>query len=200
MDHLGQSLGTNLRMVCNRTGARIRQTLTGIAAFDSSGRHYDQIGNYTNWWDDKTVKAFEERTECFVDQYSNFTIIGTNSSLRVNGRQTLGENIADAGGLGASFHSWKKRDEASPDPHLPGLSSFSKEQLFFISYANWWCSKTSKEIAEKLLYVDNHAPSFARAIVSLHDTFWHSRLETDSNSSIGNDGEFPRIQGGIQLP
>lgn len=84
----------------------------------------------------------------------------------MNGRLTLGENIADAGGLTASFHAWKKRDEANPDLPLPGLDAFSKEQLFFISYGNWWCGKTTKEAAEKAIYTDPHAPKPARIIVS----------------------------------
>lgn len=80
----------------------------------------------------------------------------------MNGRLTLGENIADAGGLSAAFHAWKKRDEASPDPLLPGLDHFTKEQLFFIAYSNWWCSKTTKEAAIHAIYEDPHAPKPAR--------------------------------------
>lgn len=136
-------------------------------AFDSTGRHYDENGNYTDWWDPKTVKAFEERAQCFVDQYSKFPIQGPGDKvLHVNGRLTLGENIADAGGLTASFHAWQKRDEAKPDAHLPGLTDFTKEQLFFISYGNWWCGKTTKEAAERAIYSDPHAPKAARIIVS----------------------------------
>ncbi|OQE11103.1 hypothetical protein PENVUL_c003G04051 [Penicillium vulpinum] len=137
-------------------------------AFDSTGRHYDESGNYTNWWDDKTVEAFEERAQCFVDQYSKFTVIGPEDKvLNVNGRLTLGENIADAGGLTASYHAWKKHDEAKPDPHLPGLDAFTKEQLFFISYGNWWCGKTTKEAAEQAIYNDPHAPKSARIIETM---------------------------------
>lgn len=146
--------------------------LTSHTAFDSSGRRYDQTGNYTDWWDENTTKAFQERTQCFVDQYSKFNVTGPNSEvLQVNGQLTLGENIADAGGLGASFHAWKKRDEASPDAHLPGLSSFSKEQLFFISFGNLWCSKMSKEMAERRIYTDPHAPASARILVSTKPSF-----------------------------
>lgn len=137
-------------------------------AFDSLGRHYDQVGRYTNWWDEKTINAFEERAQCFVDQYGNFTVTGPNDKVfNVNGRLTLGENIADAGGLTAAFHAWKKRDEAKADLHLPGLQNFTKEQLFFISYANSWCGKTTKEAAEYKIYKDPHAPFSARIIVSL---------------------------------
>ncbi|KAL4921881.1 hypothetical protein BDW62DRAFT_98133 [Aspergillus aurantiobrunneus] len=133
-------------------------------AFDSTGRHYDEVGNYTDWWDEETVKDFEDRAQCFIDQYSEFTVHGKDSELHVNGRLTLGENIADAGGVTAAFHSWKKRDEAHSDPYLPGLSAFSKEQVFFISYANWWCSKTTPETAEEAIYNDPHAPKPARII------------------------------------
>ncbi|RDW86811.1 M13 family metallopeptidase [Aspergillus mulundensis] len=133
-------------------------------AFDSTGRHYDETGNYTDWWDEKTVKDFEDRAQCFIDQYSKFTVHGKDSDLHVNGRLTLGENIADAGGLTAAYHAWKKREEAHSDPLLPGLSGFSKEQIFFISYANWWCSKTSPEKAQEAIYNDPHAPKPARII------------------------------------
>lgn len=136
-------------------------------AFDSTGRHYDQTGNYTNWWDDETVAAFEERAQCFIDQYSNFTVPGPDEDsepLHVNGRLTLGENIADAGGLAASFHAWRKRDGSHADKALPGLEEFTKEQLFFISYSNWWCSKTTKEAAVQAIYTDPHAPKPARIL------------------------------------
>lgn len=136
-------------------------------AFDSGGRHYDQVGKYTDWWDNTTVNAFEERAQCFVDQYDKFTVTGPNDKvLHVNGRLTLGENIADAGGLTAAFHAWKKRDEAKADLHLPGLEDFTKEQMFFISYGSWWCGKMTKEAAEKRIYTDPHAPNVARIIVS----------------------------------
>jgi endothelin-converting enzyme len=144
-----------------------RNLLTWTIAFDSTGRHYDETGNYTDWWDEKTVENFEERAQCFIDQYAEFTVLGKDSEpLHVNGRLTLGENIADAGGLTASYHAWKKRDEAHPDPHLPGLFEFTKEQIFFISYASWWCSKSTPEAAREAIYNDPHAPKPARIIVS----------------------------------
>ncbi|OJI99980.1 hypothetical protein ASPVEDRAFT_39363 [Aspergillus versicolor CBS 583.65] len=139
-------------------------------AFDSTGRHYDAIGNYTDWWDEKTVKDFEDRAQCFIDQYSEFTVHGKDSELHVNGRLVQGESIADSGGISAAFHAWSKRDEAHPDPQLPGLSEFSKEQLFFISYANWWCSKTTPEAAQEAIYNDPHPPKPARIIGTMADS------------------------------
>ncbi|GAB1312580.1 hypothetical protein MFIFM68171_02790 [Madurella fahalii] len=134
-------------------------------AFDSTGRHYDQNGNYTDWWSNETVKAFEKRAECFVDQYAKFTVPGPdNRPLHVNGRLTLGENIADAGGLTASFQAWKRRSEEKPNAHLPGLEHFTQSQLFFVSYSNWWCGKSRRDAAINRIYTDPHAPKWARIL------------------------------------
>jgi len=146
-------------------------------AFDSTGRHYDQTGNFTEWWNNNTIQAFKEKAQCFIDQYHEFTVPGPNNEvLHVNGRLTLGENIADAGGLSASFQAWKQLDKQKPAQLLPGLQDFTKEQLFFISYSNWWCGKTRKEAAINGIYRDPHAPNWARIIVSsnLPDTGYRS--------------------------
>ncbi|KAH8162956.1 hypothetical protein CIB48_g5296 [Xylaria polymorpha] len=133
-------------------------------AFDNSGRHYDENGNFTDWWTDRTVEEFNKRADCFVNQYNDFTIEGNNGPLHVNGRLTLGENIADAGGVAAAFRAWKERQEATPDQSLPGLDHFTHDQLFFVFYANWWCGKTRKEQAVNYIYNDPHSPAFARIL------------------------------------
>jgi len=134
-------------------------------AFDSTGRHYDQNGNYTDWWTNSTVAGFKDRANCFVDQYHNYTIPGPDGSpLHVNGKLTLGENIADAGGVAAAFTAWKKRQAETPNQDLPGLEFFTQEQLFFVSYANWWCGKSRKETAISRIYTDPHAPKWARIL------------------------------------
>ena len=149
-------------------------------AFDSSGRHYDETGNYTEWWDKDTIRSFKKKAQCFVEQYHDFTVPDPNHDgevLHVNGRLTLGENIADAGGLSAAFQAWKKHDTEDPDELLPGLEKFSKEQIFFISYSNWWCSKIRKEAAVNRVYRDPHAPEWARILVS-SIFFWGGTLYT----------------------
>ena len=139
-------------------------------AFDSTGRHYDQNGNYTDWWTPSTVSNFKDRAECFVSQYHNFTVPGPDDRpLHVNGKLTLGENIADAGGVSAAFAAWKQRraDKSGMVPEnedLPGLEFFTQEQLFFVSYANWWCGKSRKETAISRIYTDPHAPKWARIL------------------------------------
>ena len=134
-------------------------------AFDSTGRHYDQNGNYTDWWTESTVKGFKKRADCFVDQYAQYEVPGPDGKpLHVNGKLTLGENIADAGGVSAAFAAWKKRQAEKPNEDLPGLSHFSQDQLFFVSYANWWCGKSRKETAINRIYTDPHAPKWARIL------------------------------------
>lgn len=134
-------------------------------AFDSTGRHYDQNGNYTDWWTNSTVKNFKEKADCFVKQYSNFTVDAPDGkTLHVNGRLTLGENIADAGGVSAAFSAWKKRAAKKPNQDLPGLEHFTQEQLFFVSYGSWWCGKSRPASAVNRIYTDPHAPVWARIL------------------------------------
>lgn len=134
-------------------------------AFDSTGRHYDETGNFTDWWNDKTVEAFKSKAQCFIDQYHNFTVPNPNGEpLHVNGRLTLGENIADAGGLSAAFAAWKQMDAKEPGMLLPGLQNFSKEQIFFLSYSTFWCGKIRPEVAVNLVYRDPHSPAWARIL------------------------------------
>ncbi|KAI0181405.1 endothelin-converting enzyme 1 [Hypoxylon sp. FL1284] len=138
-------------------------------AFDNSGRHYDEHGNYTDWWTNSTVAEFDQRAGCFVDQYNAFTVPaaggGNAAPLHVNGRLTLGENIADAGGVSAAFAAWRDRvASAGPDQSLPGLDFFTHDQLFFVFYANWWCGKTRPEQAVQYVYTDPHSPAFARVL------------------------------------
>ncbi|KAI1328615.1 peptidase family M13 [Xylariaceae sp. FL0255] len=136
-------------------------------AFDSSGRHYDENGNYTDWWTEHTVEEFEKRAQCFVKQYNDFTVEGPNGeTLHVNGRLTLGENIADAGGISAAFAAWQRHRTAHPElsQTLPGLEHFTHDQLFFVFYGNWWCGKVRKEQAMNYVYTDPHSPARARIL------------------------------------
>jgi endothelin-converting enzyme len=133
--------------------------------FDDHGSEYDENGVLRNWWDDTTRKNFQTKTQCFVKQYSNFTVEGLDGKpLNVNGKLTLGENIADAGGLTAAYSSWSKRDAARKNAGLPGLEEFTNDQLFFLSYATWWCGKVRKEQAANYIFTDPHSPNDKRII------------------------------------
>lgn len=111
------------------------------------------------------MEAFKNKAECFVKQYAEFSVPGPDDKpLHVNGRLTLGENIADAGGLSASFQAWQRRAAKTPNKNLPGLEHFTQQQMFFVTYSNWWCGKSRKDTAINRVYTDPHAPKWARIL------------------------------------
>ncbi|KAG0253115.1 hypothetical protein DFQ27_007652 [Actinomortierella ambigua] len=138
--------------------------------FDSNGRLFDATGKLQNWWSNTTAEQFVAKAQCFVDQYSNFTITNpkTNKTSAVNGQFTLGENIADNGGLRKAYEAWYQRfkggsstttNNNNNNQILPGLEKYTRDQLFFISYGQVWCLKSTPEMAEALLTMDTHAPA-----------------------------------------
>jgi endothelin-converting enzyme len=135
---------------------------------DAGSTKVDEAGTTGRWWDSFTTKNYEDRTKCFVQQYSNFTFTDQKGKItHVNGELTQAENIADAGGLSASFAAWRKRDKARPNQLLPGLEEFTKEQLFFLSYASLWCAKVGPEQVALENMIDNHSPRDKRILGTL---------------------------------
>ncbi|KAF7274332.1 M13 family metallopeptidase neprilysin 3 isoform X2 [Rhynchophorus ferrugineus] len=131
--------------------------------FDDQGRQYDKNGNLNHWWNNKTVERFKERTKCVVQQYNNYKINGKN----VNGNQTLGENIADNGGLKAAYHAYMDMMKNKQEPRkLPGLP-LNHRQLFFVAFAQVWCSAFTKEATNLEIEKDTHSPAKFRVIGAL---------------------------------
>jgi endothelin-converting enzyme len=134
-------------------------------AFDNHGSNFNERGILQNWWDNHTRSNFDKKTECFVDQYSKYTVLGPGDEvLNVNGKLTLGENIADAGGLTASYRAWKLREKETPNPKLPGLEHFTNDQMFFLGYSAWWCSKVRPAQRQSYIFTDVHSPADKRII------------------------------------
>ncbi|CAK7227349.1 hypothetical protein SCUCBS95973_006513 [Sporothrix curviconia] len=142
-------------------------------AFDNNGRHYDLHGRYNNWWTNATIAAFTAKAECIVEEFDNFTVVGKDGPIHVKGRQTLGENIADSGGLTAARMAWDLRraalEKSKKDVSngveglsLPGLADFTHEQLFYISYGNAWCSKFRPAMLTNRVTTDEHSPDPVR--------------------------------------
>uniref|UniRef100_A0A8C8S0I0 Endothelin-converting enzyme 1 n=1 Tax=Pelusios castaneus TaxID=367368 RepID=A0A8C8S0I0_9SAUR len=129
-------------------------------AFDDQGREYDKDGNLRPWWKNSSVEAFKQQTECMVEQYSNYMVNGE----AVNGKHTLGENIADNGGLKAAYQAyqnWVKKN--GNEEALPTLG-LSNNQLFFVGFAQVWCSVRTPESSHEGLITDPHSPSRFRVI------------------------------------
>jgi membrane metallo-endopeptidase-like protein 1 len=129
--------------------------------FDDDGRQYDKDGNRIPWWSNSTITQFNERKQCIIDQYSNYTVAQINKKL--NGDQTQGENIADNGGIKSSFYAYQNwvRENPNVDKRLPGLRHYSQEQMFFIGYAHGWCAKFTDAYALNRVLTDPHSiPQF----------------------------------------
>ncbi|KAF9154692.1 hypothetical protein BG015_000220 [Linnemannia schmuckeri] len=135
-------------------------------AFDNTGRHYDSIGRIENWWTNATSKAFDEKAQCYVNQYGNFTIKGPDGKdHNLDGQLTLGENLADNGGIKMAFRVWQSRAKSDPNGKkiknfkLPGLDKYTPEQLFFIAYGRLWCNKMRPAALLNLVRTNPHSPA-----------------------------------------
>ncbi|CAM4832492.1 unnamed protein product [Rotaria magnacalcarata] len=129
--------------------------------FDDDGRQYDQDGNRIPWWSNDTISQFNQRKQCIIDQYSNYTVAQIHKNI--NGEQTQGENIADNGGIKSSFFAYQNWAKENPnvDKRLPGLNKYSEEQMFFIGYAHGWCAKFTDAYAYNRVLTDVHSiPEF----------------------------------------
>uniref|UniRef100_A0A8C3Y2H2 endothelin-converting enzyme 1 n=1 Tax=Catharus ustulatus TaxID=91951 RepID=A0A8C3Y2H2_CATUS len=135
-------------------------------AFDDQGREYDKEGNLRPWWQNSSLEAFKNRTACMTEQYGRYTV----HSEKVNGRQTLGENIADNGGLKAAYNAYKSwLQKNGEEKRLPALG-LTNHQLFFVGFAQVWCSVRTPESSHEGLVTDPHSPDKYRVIGTLSNS------------------------------
>ena len=125
--------------------------------FDDQGRQYAADGNLRDWWTKADADKFNVLAKKVVDQYNAFTV---NDSIHVNGKLTLGENLADLGGLNIAYEAFKKTAEGKSDKKIDG---FTPDQRFFLSWAQIWRSNTVPEYASQLILTDPHSPGEARS-------------------------------------
>lgn len=135
--------------------------------FDNNGRLYNAQGNYrSSWWTEASVKQFKEKTKCFINQYSNFKVAGQ----KIKGNITLGENIADNGGLKASFKAYSKWVRENGDEQLlPGLGKTNNE-VFFIAFGQSWCTGELNKRLKSLIETDVHSPFMERVRGSVQNS------------------------------
>uniref|UniRef100_A0A667ZB17 Endothelin-converting enzyme 1 n=1 Tax=Myripristis murdjan TaxID=586833 RepID=A0A667ZB17_9TELE len=140
-------------------------------AFDDQGREYDKDGNLRSWWKNSSVEAFKKQTQCMVEQYSNYSI----NQEPLNGKHTLGENIADNGGLKAAYKAyvnWIKKN--GEEATLPALG-MTNHQLFFVGFAQVWCSVRTPESSHEGVITDPHSPSRFRVIGTISNSHEFSK-------------------------
>jgi putative endopeptidase len=132
-------------------GAVIGHELTH--GFDDAGRQYDAHGNLRDWWTAEDGKEFERRASCLVDQYSGYTAV---ADVKLNGRLSLGENVADLGGVRIAYLAFEERQAGKPAVDFAG---FTPEQRFFLSFGQSWCANETPEMARLEAQTDSHSPN-----------------------------------------
>ncbi len=130
-----------------------------IHGYDDQGSKFDAAGNFENWWTDEDRAAFEARTAILVEQFDGYEAL---PGLFVNGRLTLGENIADLGGLTVAYDAMRRaQGEGFSDPMIEG---FTQSQRFFMNWATVWRRNFTEAELKVRLNTDSHAPANFRAI------------------------------------
>jgi putative endopeptidase len=132
------------------TGGTIGHELTH--GFDDEGRQFDAQGNLRDWWTAEDAKKFQERADCISTQYSGYTVI---DDIKINGKLTLGEDVADLGGLMLAYMAWK---EDTKNEKLEPLDDLTPDQRFFVGYGQSWCGQTRDETKRLRATVDPHSP------------------------------------------
>ncbi|NWJ51869.1 MAG: M13 family metallopeptidase [Bacteroidetes bacterium] len=133
-------------------------------AFDDQGRKYDEYGNMHNWWTDNDSAYFHKKTKTLADQYNRYIAVDT---LHLNGSLTLGENIADLGGLRMGYEAFKKTHQFITNEVIEGLSA---EKRFFLGWAYAWMINERPEIIALSIKSNSHSPARYRVLGPLSNT------------------------------
>jgi putative endopeptidase len=131
--------------------------------FDDEGRQFDARGNLRDWWTKKDEIRFNQRAKRMVEQFDAYTVL---DSLHVNGKATLGENIADLGGVLNGYDAFKRTAEGQADTLIDGLTP---DQRFFLAYAYSWMGQIRDETLARQVMTDVHSPNFLRVNGPLSD-------------------------------
>lgn len=148
--------------------------------FDDQGRKYTKDGNLEEWWASEDSEKFNQLTQTIIDQYEAFVAI---DDLNLNGRLTIGENIADYGGLTIAYHALQQSMEGKPQPEP--IDGFSAEQRFFLSYANVWRQVIRDKELMRRIKEDPHSPGRFRvngAVFNINE--FYSAFEIDPTDPL----------------
>jgi len=132
--------------------------------YDNSGSNFDGNGRRKEWWSKPVRAKFKIKAECFVNQYDRMQVPGLPSNYTVDGKLTLGENIADNGGVTISFRAYKRyaKEFGSTKAYDLGDRTVTDEALFWLGWGQSWCNKKTRPALLYQLQSDEHSPGFAR--------------------------------------
>jgi putative endopeptidase len=134
--------------------------------FDDEGRQFDKNGTLKNWWTKEDEEKFNDRTACMVKQYDAIEAV---PGVHLNGKLTLGENLADLGGLWLAWIAWLDKAQAAHVDMTALSDGYTPDQRFWIAYAQQWCTQTRPEQLRTQAETDPHAPDEYRANTVLTD-------------------------------
>ena len=124
--------------------------------FDDQGRLYDEKGNLNGWWTTEDSIKFVAKTQLMIEQFDNYVVL---DSMHINGKATLGENIADLGGLVIGYDAMKKTTDGKKNEKIGG---FTADQRYFLGYAYSWAVYYRPETLARRVMTDVHSPAFLR--------------------------------------
>ena len=132
--------------------------------FDDQGSQFDGDGNNENWWTKEDRAKFDSRTDKLVDQFNGYAPIKDHPDLHVNGKLTLGENIADLGGLNIAYDALQTALKSHPEEASEKIDGYTEDQRFFLNWARVWRGAIRDKAQMVYLNADPHSPMKFRAI------------------------------------
>ena len=147
--------------------------------FDDQGSQFDKTGNQHNWWTEQDKKNYEQRTKVLENYFNTVEAV---PGKTINGKQTLGENIGDNGGVNIAFRALQN---VMKQTSLGVKDGFTPEQRFFLSWARVWASNMRPEYVEYLVTVDTHSPNKARVNACLpHIDAWYDAFKVKKGDRL----------------
>ena len=147
-------------------------------SFDNVGADFDSTGRVRNWWTPADYKKFNEAGKALIAQYDAYKVF---PDLNLNGTLTLGENIADVAGLGASYDAYKASLKGKPAPVINGMTG---DQRFFIAFAQSWLNKSREESLRQRIATDGHAPDSWRNLTVRNLDAWYPAFNVQPGQKL----------------
>ncbi|HXD02852.1 MAG TPA: M13 family metallopeptidase, partial [Novosphingobium sp.] len=147
-------------------------------SFDDNGAAFDATGKLRNWWTPADLARFTKNGKALADQYDIYSPF---PGIHVNGRQTLGENIADLAGLAAAYDAYRASLKGKEPPVIDG---FTGDQRFFIAFAQSWATKMREEALRGRIVRDGHAPGQYRALTVRNIDAWYRAFDVQPGDKL----------------
>jgi len=147
-------------------------------SFDDQGALFDASGKLANWWTDSDMKHFQESASRLVAQYDRYEVL---PGLKVNGKLTISENVADVAGLAAAYDAYRLSLGGKPAPSVAG---FSGDQQFFVSFGQSWRTKMREPLLRQVVLSDSHAPDEFRADTVRNLDPWYAAFDVKPGQKL----------------